>query len=347
MKKKSLLTVISFIIILLAGCSSAQGQSVKLLKEPYKQTVFLMGTVVTVKVYDEGKEPALEKSIARIQELANQISPEEQDSEIDIVNDSAGIEPVKVSDDVFQLIKEGKQYSEDADGSFDITIGPLTRLWHIGFDDARKPEQSEIDEVLPKINYENVVLNEEEKTVFLKERGMKLDLGAIAKGFIADETVKVLREEKVTTAIVDLGGNIYVMGNNPSGNPWRTGIQDPFSARGKTIGVFPASDLSVVTSGVYERYIEVNGVRYHHLLNPSDGYPFEGDIAGVSIISEYSIDGDALSTTIFSKGLEGGLKHLENMKGVEAIFVTFDKKVYVTKGLKNFEITNDEFVMGN
>ncbi|MEQ6377182.1 FAD:protein FMN transferase [Bacillaceae bacterium S4-13-56] len=347
MKRKTLITVLSLMIMLVAGCSAAQGQSVKLLKEPYKQTAFLMGTVVTVKVYDEEKGAAVEKAIARIQELANQISPEEQDSEIDIVNDSAGIEPVRVSDDVFRLIKEGKRYSSDADGSFDITIGPLTRLWHIGFDDARKPEQSEIDVVLPKINYENVVLNEEEKTVFLKERGMKLDLGAIAKGFIADEAVKVLREENVTTAIVDLGGNIYVMGNNPSGNPWRTGIQDPFSARGKTIGIFPASDLSIVTSGVYERYIEVNGVRYHHLLNPADGYPFEGDIAGVSIISKYSIDGDALSTTIFSKGLGDGLKHLENMEGVEAVFVTFDKKVYITKGLKNFEITNDEFTMGN
>lgn len=347
MKKRMLIAVMILVTLMIAGCSSAQGQSVKLLKEPYKETVFLMGTVVTVKVYDEGKQPALEKAIHRIEELADQISPEEQDSEIDIVNDSAGIEPVKVSDDVYQLIKEGKQYSEDAEGSFDITIGPLTRLWHIGFDDARKPEQSEIDEVLPKINYENVVLNEEEKTVFLKERGMKLDLGAIAKGFIADETVEVLKEENVTTAIVDLGGNIYVMGNNPSGKPWRTGIQDPFSARGKTIGVFPASNLSIVTSGVYERYIEVNGVRYHHLLNPVDGYPFEGDIAGVSIISKYSIDGDALSTTIFSKGLEGGLKHLDKIEGVEAIFVTFDKKVYVTKGLKDFEITNEEFTLGN
>ena len=306
-----------------------------------------MGTVVTVEIYDKGKEDVLEPAFERIQTLADQITVNEAGSEINSINANAGIQPVKVSKDIFELMDAGNAYSIQSNGSFDISIGPLTDLWRIGFPDARKPTQSEIDAVLPSIDYTQIELNEEEQTVFLKNKGMRLDLGAIAKGFITDQVAEVLKENDVTTAIIDLGGNIYVMGNNPSGKDWTVGIQDPFAARRETIGVISESNKSVVTSGIYERVLEVDGKNYHHLLDPVNGYPFNNDLAGVTIISSKSVDGDGLSTSVFSKGIEGGLEFIEQFEGTEAIFISTEKKVYITSGLKNnFELTNDEFTMG-
>ncbi|MCQ6274514.1 FAD:protein FMN transferase [Bacillus sp. V3B] len=351
MKRKGILPALLMIMVLLAGCGK-DTETVKpeLTTNPYKKTEFLMGTIVTVKVYDTEKEAVLEPVLDRIKTLADQITVSEEESGLNIeseikkVNDKAGIEPVKVSEDIYKLIDAGMEYSIKSNGSYDVSIGPLTSLWHIGYDDARKPAQSEIDAVLPLIDYEQVELNKKEQTVFLQKKDMELDLGSIAKGFIADEVVDILKENNVTTAIIDLGGNIIVMGNHPSGKEWTVGIQNPFSSRGETIGKISESNQSIVTSGIYERFLEVDGETYHHLLNPEDGYPFHNDIAGVSIVSDKSIDGDGLSTSIFSKGIEDGIKFIEQFKGAEAIFVSQDKKVYITSGLKEtFELTNDEF----
>ncbi|WP_421904213.1 FAD:protein FMN transferase [Oceanobacillus halophilus] len=351
MNNKVIIFILLAIILIITGCSNdpeTHAEKLNLIENPYKQTEFLLGTVVTIKIYDEGKEEVLGLVFDKIEELDQKITADEEGSEINTINDKAGEEAVNVSEDIFQLITEGKNYSEVAEGSFDITIGPLTKLWHIGFDDARKPEQAEIDEILPLINYKKVELNEKNKKVFLKDKGMRMDLGAIAKGYIADEVVQLLKENGVTTAIIDLGGNIFVMGNHYSGNPWTVGIQDPFSGRGDTIGKLKASNKSIVTSGIYERYLEVDGVKYHHLLNPKDGYPFNNKLASVSIISDKSIDGDALSTVLFSKGLQDGLDFIHELEGVEAIFIMEDKTIYTTDGLTdNFEITNEQFTFGN
>lgn len=353
--KRKFLFILLTMLLLIAGCgkstdtddtNESKNADTNLLTKPYERTEFLMGTIVTIKVYDENKEAALEPVFERIQELVEKIDVNDPDkvSEIDQINDQAGIEPVKVSDDIYNLIAKGKDYSTKAEGSYDISIGPLTDLWRIGFPDERKPEQSEIDAVLPFIDYKQVELDDKNKTVFLGKKEMKLDLGSIAKGFMADEAAEVLKENDVTTAIIDLGGNIYVLGNNPSGKQWTVGIQDPYSTRNNTIGKISETDKSIVTSGIYERVLEVDGKTYHHLLSPFDGYPFDNDIAGVSIVSDKSIDGDGLSTSVFSKGVKDGLKFVEQFKGAEAIFISTDKKVYITSGLKgNFELTNEEF----
>lgn len=343
MKRNYVLVIVVFSLLL-----TACGKSNAVMESPYKRTEFLMGTVVTMKIYDEGKADVLDLVFDEIETLANQIGVEEVESQIDQVNAAAGKQPVEVSSDIFSLIQAGKDYSEKAEGSFDITIGPLTSLWHIGYDDAKKPTQKEIDDVLPLINYQKVILDEDKETVYLENEEMQLDLGAIAKGFIADKVNVLLDENGVTTAIIDLGGNIYVKGNNPSGREWTVGVQDPFSERGETVGKINASNKSIVTSGIYERYLEVDGKRYHHILNPLDGYPYENEIAGVTIVSDFSMDGDALSTLIFSKGLQEGLQYIENQKGVEAIFVDKDKQIFITTGLDDeFELTNDRFTLGN
>lgn len=347
MKKQ--ICIMMMLLLVVAGCSTradSSGDSSSLVNNPYSETEFLLGTVVTIKIYDEDKEAVLDKVFQRIEELEQQMTANKSGSEVAEINEQAGNEPVEVSDDVWQVIEKGKYYSELADGSFDIAVGPLTSLWNIGMEDARKPSQDEIDAILPLINYEKVELNEAEQTVMLKEADMRLDLGAIAKGYIADEILELLKEEGVTTAVIDLGGNIYVMGNQTSGNPWVVGVQNPFLGKGETVGRLTASDQSIVTSGIYERYLEVDGETYHHLLNPKTGYPFEGELASVSVVSDHSIDGDGLSTLLFSKGLEEGIEFIQDFDGAEAIFVMEDKSVYITDGLvDNFELTNEEFTL--
>lgn len=349
-KKNRLAVLFILFAFVLFGCSNQENnsnnaeQESNLLENPYQKTEIVMGTAVTLRIYDEGKEELIDKAFEKLRELDKITDLRTEGSEIYEINQNAGIAPVKVSDEIFALIKSGIEYSEASDGLFDITVEPLTSLWNIGFDDARKPAQEEIDEVLPLIDYNKVELNEEEKTVFLKEEGMGLDLGAIAKGYFTDLVAQFFSENGVTTAIIDLGGNLYVMGNHPSGREWSVGIQDPDANRGKTVGRIFTTNKSIVTSGIYERVLEVDGEKYHHLLNPFDGYPFENELAGVSIISDKSIDGDGLSTGVYGKGLEEGMEFVETLDGIEAVFVTKDKKVYVTSGLVDeFELTNEEY----
>lgn len=339
-----------FVLLILSGCRSVTSENERsLATEPYEETEFLMGTVVRVTIYDQGKEKALSKAFTRIEELAQFITTEEdeENSIIKTINEAAGQKPVSVPSDLFNLIQSAVDYSKKTKGSFDLTIGPITDLWRIGFPEARVPEQAEIEHALSLINYNNVQLDKNNQTVYLTQEGMKIDLGAIAKGFITDETVTVLRENGVKTAIIDLGGNIFVMGNSPRdlNEDWQVGIQDPFEDRGTIIGSIPLSDQSMVTSGIYERYLEVEGSQYHHLMNPDTGYPFDNQLAGVSVVTTSSIDGDGLSTALFSKGLVEGLKYVNQLEGVDAVFVTKDKEVYLSNGLKNFNLTNDTFVL--
>lgn len=339
-------------ILILSGCGSDSTENERTLADkPYEETEFLMGTVVRVTIYDQGKEEVLSKAFDRIKELAEFITTEDEEehSMIKAINESAGREPVSVSSDLFALINSALTYSEKTEGSFDLTIGPITNLWRIGYPDARVPEPNEIEKALSLVDYKQVELNEENQTVYLSQEGMKIDLGAIAKGFITDETVKVLRDNDVETAIIDLGGNIFVMGNSPRDvkEKWQVGIQDPFEERGKIIGSIPLSNQSMVTSGVYERFLEADGKKYHHLMNPETGYPFDNELAGVSVVTTSSIDGDGLSTSLFSKGLDGGLEYVNQLVGVDAVFVTKDKEVYLSDGLKDFKLKNDDFTLMN
>lgn len=344
--KKTTIHLFMILVVFLAGCSNNDQKQV----QPLSRTEFLMGTVVTLKIFDGEMETAMDEAFERLEDLTAQISVNE-DSETSLikkVNNNAGVKPVEVPDEIFYLIETGKEYGEFSDRSFDITIGPLTSLWRIGFPDARKPTAEEITDVLPLINYENLKLDKTRQTVYLEQPDMKIDLGAIAKGFMTDEVVAVLQKHDVTSAIIDLGGNIFVMGKNTSGENWSVGVQDPFSPRGEIIGKMKTSNKSIVTSGIYERYLEVDGEKYHHLLNPKDGYPFENELAGVSVITNQSIDGDALSTILFSKGVEEGLLLAEEMNEVEAIFITKNREVYITSGLTgNFELTAEDYVLAN
>ena len=330
-------------VVFLTACGAGEE---KLLTQPIEDTQFLMETYVSLRIYNEGKEKVLDEGFALVQELADKITGETTESEISKINQAAGEEAVAVSADVFELLQLAAEYSGAMDGQFNYALGPITNLWRIGFDDARKPDQTEIDAALEKVDYKKVQFNEEEQTVFLEEAGMSLDLGAIAKGYMTDRVQELFAEEGVTSAIIDLGGNVFVMGGSPTrnGEIWNVGIQDPQGSRGESIGSTKQSDASIVTSGIYERYLEVDGELYHHLMNPKTGYPFDNQIIGISIISEKSADGDALSTLVFGLGLEDGLAYVNEREDVEAVFIMKDQAVYISDGLEdNFELTDDSY----
>ncbi len=348
-------------LIILTGCSQngnnqaassststmKSEEAANLREDPYNETKFYMGTYVSFTVYDEGKEETLEKGFKKVEELENLLSPEISDSEISEINDNAGRQPVEVSDDTYDLLKLAHEYSSIEESGFDYTIGALTDLWRIGFDDARKPSDEEIQEALPLVDHQKVEFSDETQSVYLTESGMRIDLGAIAKGYIADKVREVFEEEGVTTAIIDLGGNVIAMGGSPSrdGEYWNVGIQDPISDRGETIGATRQSDESIVTSGVYERYLETeDGGVYHHLLHPETGYPIENGLVSVSIITERSVDADALATVIYGLGLEKGLDFINNRDDVEGILITEEQELYTSEGLKeNFELTEESY----
>lgn len=351
-KNKKILVFLSFLTIFITACSNNDAENTgedsrQLVEEPYERQEFLLGTLVNIKVYDEDSEEALDNAIDRIEELDGVFSMTNQNSEIYAINEASGKEPVEVSDEVYHVVESAVNYAKESDGRMDPTIGALTSLWGIGTEDAAVPSQEEVDEVLPLVDYEQVELNEENQSVYLTEEGMKLDLGAIAKGYITDAATEVLVEEGVTTAIVDLGGDIYLLGSSTRGenDDWRIGVQNPFDDRGEIVGLLPVTDEAVVTSGIYERFItDDEGNEYHHILDPETGFPFENEIAGLSVTAANAMDGDALSTVLFSMGLEEGLKFAATLEDVTAVFITRDNEIYISEGDEaNFELLDDSF----
>nr|WP_207730193.1 FAD:protein FMN transferase [Clostridium botulinum] len=327
--------------LVFVGCNSKS-------EEPVSRETYLMGTIINIKAYGKNADKAVQSSVDKISDIENKMSLNISTSEVNKINKNAGIAPVKVSKNTFDVVKASLIYSEKSKGSFDITVEPLVSIWGIGTEKARIPSKDEINNALKLINYKDVVINEKESTVMLKRKGQAIDLGAIAKGYTADELKKVLLNYNVSSAFLSLGGNVYVLGNKPDKTPWKIGVQNPLEPRGDYLGIVSVSDKSVVTSGNYERFFERNGKRYHHIFDTKTGYPAEKGLISVSIISDKSIDGDALSTSVYTLGLDEGKKLIESLKGVEAIFVTNDKKVYVTSGLKDiFKLTNTDFKLQN
>lgn len=337
------------VLIILSGCSpQTEDPSENKDNRPVVETAFLMGTMVKITIYDEvvDKE-VLQKVFERISEIEDRMTINEKTGKSEIIrlNDSAGETYSKLSPDTFYVLKKGKYYSELSGGLFDITIGPLVKLWNIGNEKAAVPGETEINQKLSLVNYKNLILDEKNLSAQLNKQGMIVDLGGIAKGYAADEAADFLEEAGIEHAIVNLGGNILALNKKPDGSKWRLGLQDPYQPRGDYMGIVKLDDQSLVSSGTYERYFEVDGKRYHHILNPQTGYPEENSLVSISIITEESIDADALSTTTFLLGLEKGMEMIEGLEDTEAIFITDDKKVYISSGINKdtFEITKDEF----
>lgn len=322
------------VTLILTSCSSPAP------KEVTRQS-FMLDTVITLKYYGNDADAAVQESIDRLNEINNKMSTFETNSEISKINLNAGGAPQKVSADTFFVIQRATQISRDDQGGFDISIGPLVNLWGIGTPNQKVPTQAEIDKTKKLVDFNDIILDKINLTVKLKRKGQSLDLGGIAKGYAADELKLICQKHKITSAFLSLGGNVYAIGNNTNGSAWRIGIQDPLQDIGQYIGIINVTDKSVVTAGNYQRFFIQNGIRYHHLIDPSTGYPADKGIISATIVSDKSINCDALSNTTYILGVDKAIKLIESMDGVDAIFITSDKKVYVTKGLQNnFQLTN-------
>lgn len=237
-----------------------------------------------------------------------------------------------ISEDLASLLSEGLDITRESDGAFDIAIAPLTSLWDFTAEDPKVPDDAAIQKALPLCSSEGVTIDGQDIT--LPSDDIQFDVGAIAKGYIADRLKDFLVKKGVKSAIINLGGNVLCIGSKPDGAPFKIGIQKPFADRNETEAVMDITGKSVVSSGIYERCFKQDGKLYHHILNPQTGYPYDNGLISVTIISDQSVDGDALSTTCFALGLEDGLKFAEK-KGVQAVFITEDYELHYTDGFRD------------
>lgn len=350
--------LVSVLTLILVACGQQTSQNttsktgrqqdsapLALISTPISRTETMLHTVVRLQIFHEGQEAALEEAFAYLTNMENMWSHSIKTSDIAKINAAAGQEAVPVSQETIDLIKKAATYTEKTNGKFDISIGSVVHLWGIGGDNPQKPSQSAIDQAVSAINYQHILIDDENNTVKLADEGMEIELGAISKGYLADGVRTIFEKHGITSAIINLGGNVIVMGNSPKDDKgWKVGVQDPDAVRGAVVGSIYLTNESIVTSGIYEQYFEYEGEKYHHILDPSTGYPVNNSISGVSVFTKASVDGDALSTSLFLLGLEDGMALIENTPNVEAAFILKDKSVILSTGIKDkFTLTNENY----
>lgn len=320
--------IISSCMFILSGCAVSQ--------EPISRSGFYFDTVIKITVYDSGKEDCLDGCMELAEKYEKLLSATVEGSDIWNINHSNG-GPVVVSDDTITLLETAITYCDMTDGRIDLTIEAVSELWDFHgekSDDVsadRVPDLESIKSRLSHVDYHNLLIDG--NTVMLNDPEACISLGFIAKGFIADKIKEYLLSQNVKSAIINLGGNLLAVGSKPDGTSFQFGIQKPFDTQGAIIASLPVSDSSLVSSGVYERYFYQNDVLYHHILNPYTGYPVQNNLLGVTILSDSSTMGDALSTSCFVLGLEEGMELIETLDGVEAVFITDDYELHYSSGL--------------
>lgn len=333
-KLSLIFAIIATVIITQTACNNTKDV------EPVSKEGFYLDTVCKISIYDmdgdldkEKAEAAINKAYKRCRELENTLSNTIESSEVSQIN-SAGGKWVTVGKDTLKVVKAGVKYGELSDGDFDITIGSVSGLWDFQSENPVVPEQSKITEALKHVNYKNIQFNGNKIRIIDPEA--KLDLGGIAKGYVADELTTLLEKEGVTSAVINLGGNISTIGGKPDGSPFVIGIEKPYTDRTEIIGTTTADNQTVVTSGIYERQFQKDGKIYHHVLSSKTGYPAETQLEAVSLVAKKgrSMDIDAMSTICLMKGVDGGKAFIKKQKGVEAVFSAQGKEVAKTKGMK-------------
>nr|MBQ8252812.1 FAD:protein FMN transferase [Lachnospiraceae bacterium] len=328
-------TVFFSAILFLSFCLTGCGHQ----KQAYSQTAFCFDTAVTITIYDSASRESeandlLSKTISLCQDYDNMFSRTIEGSDIYRINHASG-EWTVVSDETISLLQSALEYCEMTDGAIDITIAPVKDLWDFsGNENIKMPATADIEEKLTHVDYSLIEI--EGSKVRLPDPESAIDLGFIAKGYIADQIRAFLLENDVKSALINLGGNIAVIGEKPDGSPFTIGIQKPFAPAGTYCSTVSASQAgngasSVVTSGIYERCFEYNGKLYHHILDCETGKPVQTDLAGVTIITDSSLHADALSTTCLLIGLDRGVSYIRELDGVEAVFVTTDGKIIDTR----------------
>ena len=326
-KKNNIIKTLSAVptasALLLTGCSGAKSSTQT--DQDLTYTDMLFDTVIKIQILDPADESILDGLKKLCEKYDTMFSATNTDSELYKLNHANG-QPFTVSSETANLIQEGIHYSELSGGAFDLTIEPVSALWDFKADKPTVPSSDAIAQAVSHVDYTKVDI--QDNTVTLEDPEAGIDLGAIAKGYIADQVKTYLKKQGIKHAIINLGGNVDVIGTKPDGSKYNIGIQKPFDESGEAITSVQLKDQTVVTSGIYERYFKKNGKLYHHILDPRTGYPCENNLYSVSIITDSSTKADALSTTCFLLGYEKGMELIQSMDGVKAIFITDDEKVH-------------------
>ncbi|GKU26970.1 FAD:protein FMN transferase [Clostridium folliculivorans] len=301
----------------------------------YKKIIYLMGTKISLYIKADTAEKLAEKAEDMLIHYEQVFSANSDNSQLALLKKEASFAPQKVDDELYELIKIGKEHSLCENTYLNIAIGPLIKLWKIGFQGAHVPEKESIAKVLELLKPENIQLDDEKKTVYFLKKGIELDLGAIAKGYFADKVMELFKENGAVSAMVDMGGNVLVFGESPSiGGDWNVGIQNPFLPRGNAVALVKIKDQSVVTSGIYERMFEKDGTKYHHIFDSKTGYPIESNIASLTIIADKSLNCDIYTTKLFGLDAASIIRRVNSIKGMGAVVITTDGKLAYTDNLK-------------
>lgn len=328
---KKIISILLTLIIystLLSGCNKSESISDS---DTISKTDFFFDTVITITLYDSNDESIIDSCFEQCSYYEQLFSKTISDSEISLLNRNGKL--INANEHTLSIVKSAIHFSELTNGVFDITIAPISSLWDFRSDSPTLPDTNAINNALKLVDYKNIKIENNDIT-FLHD-GMSIDLGGIAKGYIADQLVNYLQEKGVSSAIISLGGNIYAMGCKSDSSAYNIGIQKPFASQNETCAVINISNKSVVTSGVYERYFYLNNNLYHHILDTSTGYPINNGLLSVTIISDSSLDGDALSTGIFALGLDKGMSLINSLDNIEAVFVDSNNNIHISQGLKN------------
>jgi thiamine biosynthesis lipoprotein len=299
-------------------------------------TQLAMNTVMSHKVFGRHAEGALlaaSEEITRIEQLLSRFIA---GSEISRINRLAGSANAQISYETYRLLTQALAFSRMAPGCFDVTVAPLVSLWGSHKETRAAPDAHSIKQTLALVDYRDLLLDDREISAGLKNPAQSIDLGGIGKGYAGDRVREIFQEFGVTSAYSNLGGNVVILGTKPDGSYWRIGIQHPRLAD-KIIGSVAVVNKTVSTSGDYQRYfIDGQGIRRHHILNPATGYPAESGLVSVSVITESSTAADAFSTILFVAGLEKGFELIREMAQIEAIFIDAALHVSITSGLQGF-----------
>ncbi len=311
--KKWIVPVLSAALCLFTGCRAPSGP------ELFEKTTFYFDTVVRISFYTDGDGEALmDHCMQMCDAFEKTFSRTDETSELYAVNHRSGSR-VEVSEGIARLVSVGLAYYEKSGGKFDITVAPLSDLWDFKSEDAKAPKKEQIAEALAKVDASKVHVDG--NTLVFDSPDTMLDLGALAKGYAADQIKAYLTGEGVTSGLINLGGNVLAIGSRPDGEKWRIGVQRPFAGRGETVTVLEVADQTVVSSGIYERYFEQDGHIYHHILDPENGYPTQGDLEEVTVICDSSLEGDALSTACLAVGSDAAWDLIRETQDAQAVFV--------------------------
>jgi len=324
-----MIVAITIMILTLSGCANQQGKA----SDVQKQTKvgYYLDTVITLTAYTDRPE-LLEKGLEYCGEYEKMLSRTVEGSDVWNINHAEG-KTVTVSDETAEILRTAIEISEKSGGAFDITIAPVSVLWDFTSGSQVIPEEAAIEQAVRLVDYRQIRIDGNSVTL---PAGMKLDLGGIAKGYIADAVKAKLEAAGITSAILSFGGNIVAIGMKPDGSPWKVGIQDIDEPTGTTMMVSLNYGGSTVTSGIYERGFTVDGITFHHILSSENGWPIQNELASVTIFSDSSMLGDALSTAVFALGTEKGSRLIESMDGVEALFIRRDRSAAGTSGLGKY-----------